>query len=110
MFGGGIDCVEDLGVILSACLFALRWIEDVWGGEEFYQWCRASIDELMLGTSWHHHEVPSFDILVFARDCGFAGTGGESQGLVNGVDLKETAVSRSTAVLRQLKRALKKQY
>ena len=77
MFSGGIDCVEDLGVILSACLFAFLG-QGMFGGEEFYQWCRASIDELMLSSGWHDHEVPSFDILVFAPDCGFAGTGGES--------------------------------
>lgn len=63
----------------------------------------------MLGTSRHYHQVPSFDILVLARDCGFAGTGGESQGLVNGMDLKETAVSPCGVALGQPKRALKKQ-
>ena len=61
--------------------------------EESYQWCRASIDELMLSTSRHNHEVSSFDILVFTSNSGLADSRGEGQGLVNGMNLSETAVS-----------------
>ena len=59
---------------------------------EGYQWCRSSIDELMLCASRHDHQVSSFNILVFAGDGGFANARGEGQGLVDGVDLKEMAV------------------
>ena len=74
-----------------------------------YQWCWARIDELMLGASWHYHEVSSFDILIFTRNGGFAGSSGEGQDLVDEVSLGETAVSPGTVVLRRLKPALKRQ-
>ena len=41
----------------------------------------------MLGTSRYHHEVSSFDVLILAGYRGFADSGSESQGLVDGVDL-----------------------
>ena len=67
--------------------------------EESYQWCRASIDELMLSTSRHNHEVSSFDILVFTSNSSLADSRGEGQGLVNGMNLSETAVSLWTRAL-----------
>ena len=63
----------------------------------------------MLGASRYHHEVSSFDILVLASYCGFADTGGEGQGLVDGVKLHMIAVSPYTTALGQVKRATKKQ-
>lgn len=77
---------------VNRCLFLFREHE-THREEEDYQWCRASVDELMLGTSGHDHEVPSFDILVFTSDGGFAYSGGKGQGLVDGVNLGEPAVS-----------------
>ena len=41
----------------------------------------------MLGASRYHHEVSRFDVLVLAGYRGFANSGGESQGLVDGVNL-----------------------
>ena len=64
--------------------------------EESYQRCRASIDELMLSASRHHHEVSSFDVLIFTSNSGFTDSGGEGQGLIDGVDLGEIAVSCCT--------------
>ena len=49
----------------------------------------------MLRTSRHNHKVSSFDILIFSSNGGFADTRSESQGLVDGVNLQETAVSQS---------------
>ena len=65
-------------------------------GRKSYQWGRASIDELMLGTSRHNHEVPSFDVLVLTSDSGFAYSRGECQGLVDGVNLGKHHVSPLT--------------
>lgn len=42
-----------------------------------YQRCRTRIDELMLRTSRHDHQIASFDVLVFAGDGRFALAGGE---------------------------------
>ena len=61
----------------------LRWRVD--GIED--QRCRTSIDELMLGACRDDNEISSLDVLVFPRNGGFAGTGGEGQDLVNGMDL-----------------------
>ena len=63
----------------------------------------------MLGASRDHHKVSSFDILVLASYCGFADTGGESQGLVDGMNLIEPAINLCTAALGRMKRAMKKQ-
>ena len=41
---------------------------------EGYQWCRSSVDELMLSASRHDHQVSSFDILIFTGNGGFANT------------------------------------
>lgn len=60
---------------------------------EGYQWCRSSVDELMLCTSRHNHEVSSFDILVFTGNGGFADARCEGQGLVDSVNLEKRAVS-----------------
>ena len=57
----------------------------------------------MLGTSWHHHEVASFDILVFASNGGFAYSRGKGQGLVDGVNLRESAVGLLETMLRRWK-------
>ncbi len=108
VFGGGIDCIEDLRVMMSVCV-VVSSRRQVHRKEEAYQWCRASIDELMLSTSRHYHEVPSFDILVFTSNGGFADSRGEGQDLVDGVSLRGTAVSSETAGLRGLKAALGKQ-
>lgn len=108
MLGGGIDCVEDLVVMLSVYVLFPCPGYKVHRKKEQYQWCRASIDELVLGTSRHYHEVSTFDILVFTSNGGFARPRGEGQGLVNGVDLRETAVSLWIAALRRLKLASKK--
>ena len=43
----------------------------------------------MLSTSWHDHEVPSLDILIFARDGGFGCSRGEAQYLINEMDLRK---------------------
>ena len=56
---------------------------------EGYQWCRSSVDELMLSASRHDHKVSSFDILIFTGNSGFADARGEGQGLVDGVNLEE---------------------
>ena len=68
--------------------------------EEGYQRCRTGIDELMLGTSRHNHEVSSFDVLVFTSNSGLADSRGEGQGLVDGMNLSDTAVSLGTRALR----------
>jgi len=52
-----------------------------------YQWRWPSVDELMLCPSRHDHQIPGFDILVFAVDGGAAHARGEGQGLVDCVDL-----------------------
>ena len=70
---------------------SLRKGKDV--GRKDYQGRRACIDELMLSTSRHYHEVSSFDILVFTSDRGFAYSRGECQGLVDGVNLRKKAIS-----------------
>ena len=56
--------------------------------EESYQWCGSSVDELMLSASWHNHEVSGLNILIFTSDGGFAYSRGESQGLVDGMNLE----------------------
>ena len=43
----------------------------------------------MLGASRYHHEVSSFYVLVLACYRGFTDSGGECQGLVDGVNLGE---------------------
>ena len=68
--------------------------------EEDNQRCRTGIDELMLSTSWHNHEVSSFDVLVFTSNSGLADSRGEGQGLVDGMNLSERAVSLWTRALR----------
>ena len=60
---------------------------------EGYQWCRSSVDELMLRASRHNHKVSSFDILVFTGNGSFTYAGSKGQGLVDGVNLEEIAVS-----------------
>ena len=93
VFGRGVDCVEYLGfVAVSMSVFIYQELV-LNEGEEGYQWCRASIDELMLSTSRHNHEVSSFDVLVFTSNSGLADSRGEGQGLVDGMNLSETAVS-----------------
>ena len=87
---------------MSVCV-VLSLRRQVHRKEEAYQWCRASIDELMLSTSRHYHKVSSFDILVFTTNGGFAYARGEGQDLVNGMSLRETAVSSEAAGLRRLK-------
>lgn len=52
------------------------------------QWIRAGIDELMLSPCWNYDQVSCLDILVFARDRRFAGTGSERQNLINCVFLQ----------------------
>ena len=42
----------------------------------------------MLRACRHDHQVSGFHVLVFAVDGRFSGSGGESQGLVDGVDLE----------------------
>ena len=63
----------------------------------------------MLGASRYDHEVSSFDVLVLASYRGFAGTGGKSQGLVDGMNLTDTAISLRTAALKQSRRAVQKE-
>ena len=73
-------------MILTTIVFFLvlrEWCIEKW----YYQGCGTSIDKLMLGTSRYHHEVSSFDVLILAGYRGFANSGSESQGLVDGVDL-----------------------
>ena len=62
---------------------------------EGYQWCRSSVDELMLSASRYDHKVSSFDILIFTGNGGFAYSRSEGQGLVNGVNLEEMDGSQS---------------
>ena len=71
MLGRGIDCVENLGLMLSVCVSFPCTKHKAHRKREQYQWCRASIDKLMLGTSRYYHEVSSFDILVFTSNGGF---------------------------------------
>ena len=80
--------------MVSVTYFFLRFIRTMASKkEERYQWCRSSVDELMLRPSRHNHEVSSFDILVFTGNGGFADARGEGQGLVDSVDLEEIVVS-----------------
>ena len=63
---------------------------------EAYQWCRSSIDELMLSASRHDHQVSSLDILIFARNGGFAHARSERQGLVDRMNLEEKKSTQSS--------------
>lgn len=87
VFGRGIDCIEDLWVVVSVLRLCSSSRIGRRRKKRNYQWRRASIDELMLSTSRHNHEISSFDILVFTSNSGFAYSRGESQGLVDGVNL-----------------------
>lgn len=46
----------------------------------------------MLSTRRDDHEVSSLDVLVFASNGRFAHTRGESQGLVDGVNLRDNSI------------------
>ena len=91
VLGGGIYSIENLDILAvnTARVHCVNLkTERERNGRKAYQGSGSRIDKLMLSASRHDHEVPSFDVLVFTRDGGFADAGGESEGLVDGVDLK----------------------
>lgn len=53
-----------------------------------YQRSGPSVDELMLSCCWNDDQVSCLDVLVLARNRGFAGASGEGQNLVDGVCLE----------------------
>ena len=83
--GSGIDVISFCFLLIERTMASKK--------VEGYQWCRSSVDELMLRTSRHNHKVSSFDILVFTGNGSFAHARGESQSLVDGVNLEEIAFS-----------------
>lgn len=54
----------------------------------------AGVDELMLGACWHDDQVAGLDILVLARDGGFACTGREGEDLVHRMCLGRSVSGR----------------
>ena len=62
------------------------------------QRCWARVDELMLRSRWHDDKVAGFDILVFPVYSCFGGAGGEGEGLVDGVHLRDHADVRKASI------------
>lgn len=58
------------------------------------EWIGTGVDELMLSACWHDDQVAGLDILVLARDGGFARTGGEGEDLVDRVCLSRSISRR----------------
>ena len=77
-----------LRITLCFGLMHRSWVVLCWGVDRNYLERRVShVQELVLGASWHDHDIILFDHLLLSSNNRFAGAVGKNQNLVHSVNL-----------------------